>query len=68
MAIQVSGIGHVVLKVRDLERSARFDHRVSQSLTLTDPDGYVIELYVDADPAIWRDDPAAVASGAPLAL
>lgn len=36
------------------------DHGVSQSLYLQDPDGIEIELYVDADPAIWRDDPGAV--------
>jgi catechol 2,3-dioxygenase len=150
MAIRVSGVGHVVLKVRDLERAARFyrdvlglkevaranfgrpmaffsagdnhhdlavleigaeasvpgprtvglyhvalrigttldelraakahlethgiadlrlsDHRVSQSIYLNDPDGNGIELYVDADPAIWREDPTAVASVGPLAL
>lgn len=38
------------------------DHTVSQSLYLTDPDGNEVELYVDADPAIWRNDPAAVLS------
>lgn len=38
------------------------DHTVSQSLYLTDPDGNEVELYVDADPAIWRSDPAAVLS------
>lgn len=37
------------------------DHRVSQSLYCHDPDGIMIELYVDADPAQWRDDPGAVA-------
>jgi catechol 2,3-dioxygenase len=37
------------------------DHRVSQSLYVRDPDGTLIELYVDADPALWRDDPGAVA-------
>lgn len=37
------------------------DHRVSQALYCHDPDGIQIELYVDADPAIWRADPAAVA-------
>jgi len=42
------------------------DHRVSQSIYLRDPDGLLIELYVDADPAIWRADPAAVAHVAPL--
>ncbi|MBI5854785.1 MAG: VOC family protein [Nitrospirae bacterium] len=38
------------------------DHTVSQSLYLHDPDGNEVELYVDADEAIWRNDPAAVVS------
>lgn len=44
------------------------DHAVSQSVYLDDPDGIAIELYVDADPRVWRDNPAAVATGTPLAL
>jgi catechol 2,3-dioxygenase len=150
MGIQVRNVGHVVLKVRDAERSARFyrdvlglkevargnfgrpmvffstgenhhdvavmevgpqaplpeaggvglyhvalrigttldelraakahleahgitklritDHRVSQSIYLDDPDGNGVELYVDADPAIWREDPSRVASVGPLTL
>jgi len=36
------------------------DHTVSQSLYLLDPDGNEIELYVDADPTIWEQNPAAV--------
>ena len=44
------------------------DHGVSQSLYLKDPDGIEIELYVDADPALWRDNPAAVATVKPLRL
>ena len=36
------------------------DHTVTQSLYLRDPDGNEVELYVDADPAIWKDDPGAV--------
>ena len=149
MAIDIKGIGHVVLKVRDRERSARFyrdvlglrevarlgdrmvffttgrgnhhdlavlevgegapdpardavglyhvalkvgdrledlravkahldrhgvtplrltNHRVSQSIYLNDPDGNGLELYVDADPAIWRENPAAVAHVEPLEL
>ena len=38
------------------------DHTVSQSLYLHDPDGNEIELYVDADPALWENDPQAVLS------
>jgi len=149
MAINVRGVGHVVLKVRDLDRSAQFyreviglkevaryrgrmvffsatganhhdlallevgkhapapasdavglyhvalkigdqiddlraakahleaqgitplrlaDHRVSKSIYLTDPDGHGLELFVDTDPAIWREDPAAVATVEPLEL
>jgi len=44
------------------------DHRVSQSIYLDDPDGNGVELYVDADPAIWREDPSRVASVGPLTL
>ncbi len=36
------------------------DHTVSQSLYLADPDGNEVELYVDADPAIWQGNPSAV--------
>ncbi|MGH7165360.1 MAG: VOC family protein [Nitrospiraceae bacterium] len=38
------------------------DHTVSQSLYLHDPDGNDVELYVDADEAIWKNNPAAVLS------
>ncbi|WP_447980365.1 VOC family protein [Candidatus Nitrospira bockiana] len=38
------------------------DHTVTQSLYVTDPDGNEVELYVDADPATWRDDPAKILS------
>ncbi len=38
------------------------DHTVSQSLYVRDPDGNEVELYVDADAAIWKNDPAAVVS------
>ena len=36
------------------------DHTVSQSLYLQDPDGNEVELYVDADEAVWKNNPAAV--------
>jgi catechol 2,3-dioxygenase len=44
------------------------DHRVSQSLYVVDPDGIEIELFVDADPSLWRNDPGAVANILPLRL
>lgn len=44
------------------------DHRVSQSIYLDDPDGNGVELYVDGDPVIWREDPSRVASVGPLTL
>jgi catechol 2,3-dioxygenase len=79
-----TGLAHLALKIgNSLEelRAARghlesqgtkvdrtIDHRVSQSLYLRDPDGNTIELYVDADPNIWRDDAASVAHSEPFAL
>jgi catechol 2,3-dioxygenase len=53
--------------IKDLEQAGveitgMSDHTVSQSLYLADPDGNEVELYVDADPAIWKHDPAAVLS------
>ncbi len=33
---------------------------MSQSIDLSDPDGNGLELYVDADPAIWQTNPSAV--------
>jgi catechol 2,3-dioxygenase len=38
------------------------DHTVSQSLYLKDPDRNEVELYVDADEALWKNNPAAVVS------
>jgi len=78
------GLYHVALKIGDRLDDLRAakahleahgvpivglsDHRVSQSIYLTDPDGNGLELYVDADPAVWQRDPAAVATVAPLRL
>jgi len=80
-----AGFYHVGLKVGDtldelrqakdeLERAGvpiigMSDHTVSKSIYLLDPDGNEVEVYVDADPALWRDNPAAVlAPIKPLAL
>lgn len=44
------------------------DHAVSQSIYLQDPDGNGLELFVDTDPRIWREDPSKVATVRPLSL
>ena len=56
------------LEASDVTIMGMSDHGVSQSLYLTDPDGIEIELYVDADPTIWRDDPGAVLTTKRLTL
>ncbi len=38
------------------------DHGVTHSLYITDPDGNEIELYIDVQPEVWREDPKAVLS------
>ena len=38
---------------------------VSQSIYVNDPDGNNVELYVDADPAIWREKPETVDDAPP---
>lgn len=78
------GLYHVAFKIGDslhLLREAKAhleahgvkilgvsDHRVSQSIYLEDPDGNGVELFVDADPAIWARDPSTVATVRPLEL
>lgn len=72
------GLYHIGIKVgdsleelrqakRELEKAGvaidgMSDHTVSQSLYLKDPDGNEVELYVDADAALWKDRPEAVLS------
>jgi catechol 2,3-dioxygenase len=36
------------------------DHGVTHSLYIQDPDGNDVELYIDVQPELWRDDPTAV--------
>lgn len=38
------------------------DHGVTHSLYIADPDGNEIELYIDVQPEVWRDDPQAILS------
>ena len=56
------------LEAHDIADLRLRDHRVSQSIYLSDPDGNHLELYVDADPSVWREDPAAVATSVRLEL
>ena len=77
-----AGLVHVALRIGDdIETLRAFrahlrdqgvalshsrDHEVSQSLYLRDPDGLLVEVYVDADPALWIARPEAVATVRPL--
>jgi catechol 2,3-dioxygenase len=79
-----TGLCHVALKIGDRIEELRAaksqlekqgiaikrieNHRVSQSIYISDPDGNEVELYVDADPAIWAREPSAVATVEALAL
>jgi catechol 2,3-dioxygenase len=56
------------LAAKGVPIAGQSDHRVSQSLYFHDPDGMLIECYVDTDPSVWKDDPAAVAYVGPLKL
>ena len=50
------------LESEGIEITGMSDHTVSQSLYVQDPDGNEVELYVDADETIWKQNPAAVLS------
>lgn len=70
------GLYHIGIKIgnsidelraakKDLERvgvtiDGMSDHTVSQSLYLRDPDGNEVEVYVDADESVWKDNPEAI--------
>jgi catechol-2,3-dioxygenase len=36
------------------------DHGVTHSLYIHDPDGNEIELYIDVQPPVWKEDPRAI--------
>ena len=38
------------------------DHTVTHSLYILDPDGNEVELYIDVQPEVWRDEPTAIYS------
>ncbi len=76
------GLAHVAFKIgndMDALREAKahldasgvrcrpIDHEVTRSLYIRDPDGNVLELYVDTSDA-WREEPQKIAQGEPLEL
>jgi catechol 2,3-dioxygenase len=79
-----AGLHHLALKIGDgldalalakqeLESAGTpilmaLDHRVSQGIYVPDPDGNMIELYVDANEVPWRTDPTLVANSDFLSL
>ena len=80
-----AGVMHIAFKIGDdiellKEARARMvaagvpvvnttEHMTTYSLYLSDPDGITVELYVDRDPATWRDRPDALGAYAkPLAF
>ena len=56
------------LRAQGIDFAFTRDHIVSQSVYVRDPDGILVEMYVDAAPEIWRNDPSLVASTLPLDL
>ena len=50
------------LQIAGITIDGMSDHTVSQSLYLKDPDGNEVELYVDADEALWATNPSLVLS------
>ena len=58
------------LQERGVEIVGASDHGVTHSLYIVDPDGNEIELYIDVQPAVWKEDPAAMftAPNRPLRL
>jgi catechol 2,3-dioxygenase len=56
------------LTARGVTPSRYVEHRVCQSMHVDDPDGNTIELYVDAEPAIWARHPQSIVCSEPLRL
>lgn len=50
------------LRANDVPIMGASDHTVTHSLYIADPDGNEIELYIDVQPEIWREDPQAILS------
>ncbi|MHB8619318.1 MAG: VOC family protein [Chloroflexota bacterium] len=48
------------LQANDVKIVGASDHGVTHSLYIEDPDGNEIELYIDVQPAVWKEHPEAV--------
>jgi catechol-2,3-dioxygenase len=52
------------LEAADVPIEHTTDHGVTHSVYLKDPDGNRVELYIDVQPEVWREDPSAIGRGA----
>lgn len=60
---------HAELAAADVPIDHITDHGMTHSIYLTDPDGNHVELYIDVQPEMWREDPSLVGGHSqPLAL
>jgi len=48
------------LEAADVPIVGMSDHYVTNSLYLQDPDGNEVEIYIDVQPEVWRENPQAV--------
>jgi len=48
------------LEAADVTIVGMSDHYVTNSLYLQDPDGNEVEIYIDVQPEVWRENPQAV--------
>ena len=56
------------LRACGIELEMALDHLVSQSVYFCDPDGNLIEVFVDMPRAAWEHIPSAITYGAPLSV
>jgi catechol-2,3-dioxygenase len=49
-----------ILKEQGVKVVGASDHGVTHSLYIEDPDGNEVELYIDVQPAVWKERPEAV--------
>ena len=52
------------LAAADVPIERTTDHGVTHSVYLKDPDGNRVEIYIDVQPELWRENPSVVGRGA----